>query len=170
MNDEVIDDITDELMSFDSEYDVVVEQYRNALSASFIVDKNELYNSCIKKIKLVESLQCYNLEVISIDSPSYVNLSESATAAGLTKSAISNFYQGIRGDGNFPSPSMKISNKNPLWFWSDISKWLVENGKMTKADLDTARIIHSLNLALQIRRTSSLSEVQDAFTCIMKDA
>ncbi|OXX51035.1 hypothetical protein B9J80_14655 [Vibrio sp. V12_P9A6T4] len=170
LSDEAIDDIADELMSLDNVHDVIVEQHKNALSVSFLINKNELYNSCVEKIKKIESLQCCELEVISIDSPYYVNLSESAVAAGLTKSAMSNFYQGLRGDGNFPSPSMKVSNKNPLWYWSDISKWLVDNEKVPYEVLDSAKTIHNLNLALQIRKNSALNDINKALTDIMKDA
>ncbi|ENM5936068.1 hypothetical protein CTB58_003955 [Vibrio mimicus] len=170
LSDDIIDDVTDELMSFDEEHDVIVEQHKNALGISFLVNRDTLYSSCIERINLIESLQCFDLEVISIDSPYYVNLSESAVAAGLTKSAISNFYQGLRGDGNFPSPSIKVSNKNPLWYWSDISKWLVDNGKVPHEVLDSAKTINNLNLALQIRKTSSISEVSKTLRDIMKDA
>ena len=170
LSDEVIDDISDELMAFDKEHDVIVEQHRNALRVSFLVNSNDLYNSAIERIKLIESLQYCDLEVVSIDSPYYVNLSESAMEAGLTKSAISNFHQGLRGDGNFPSPSMKVSNKNPLWYWYDISKWLVNNGKVPQEVLDSAKVIHNINLALQIRKNSSLNEIKKALMDIMKDA
>lgn len=59
-----------------------------------------------------------------------VNLSDIADRAGLSRSAVSLFATGQRGE-EFPAPAAKVTSKSPLWRWANVARWLCRRGKLS---------------------------------------
>ncbi|MDL2169823.1 MULTISPECIES: hypothetical protein [Asaia] len=77
-----------------------------------------------------------------------VSLTEIAQRSGMTKAAISLYAADKRGSG-FPAPAFRVTSSMPLWEWSAVTKWMVQNGKMLASDLLQAETIRSVNVRLQ---------------------
>lgn len=102
--------------------------------------------SAIQDLNKVEGLT-----VKSVDAGQYVGLSDAAELSELTRSALSKFAKGDRGDGSFPSPYLRVASKTPLYDWSEIALWLEERGLVEQGIAKNARVTSHINMALKLR-------------------
>lgn len=98
------------------------------------------------------------LKVMSVDAGQYVGLSDAAELSELTRSALSKFAKGDRGDGTFPSPYLRVASKAPLYDWSEIASWLEERGLIEQGVADNAHVTANINMALKLKH-GELEEV-----------
>ncbi len=92
----------------------------------------------------------HGLNVSHVEPSDVVNASEIARRLGWTREYIRLLIQGSRGRGKFPTPIGGVTGKACLWSWTDVSRWLLEQGKQVDtAMLECAEIIRDTNLALQ---------------------
>lgn len=81
--------------------------------------------------------------------PDYlVSASEIAKRAGLSRSAVSLFEKGERGEG-YPKPCARITTASPLWDWVEVSRWLVERGTIGEEEFRSALISRIINFDVQ---------------------
>jgi hypothetical protein len=73
-----------------------------------------------------------------------VSLSDMATRAGMTRSAMTNYYKGHRQEG-FPAPKARVTTQSPLWDWADVSEWLFRNGRISREDALEAGVVSAAN-------------------------
>lgn len=96
----------------------------------------------------MEHVRAAGATISRIEPDPLVSLTEIAQRSGMTKAAISLYASDKRGSG-FPAPSFRVTSSTPLWEWSVVTKWLVQNGKMLASDLRQAETIRSVNVRLQ---------------------
>ena len=137
--------------------DSVISSYNKTLYLDFDREADCYEQAIMSAIKDIESIP--HLKVASVDAGDYVGLSDAAELADITRSALSNYNKGIRGNGQFPAPILRITNKNPVWRWSDIASWLSANGKIEQELVDNARTVEAINMALQLRNKALLSNI-----------
>lgn len=95
--------------------------------------------------------QVEGLTVKSVDAGQYVGLSDAAALSELTRSALSKFAKGDRGDGSFPSPYLRVASKTPLYDWSEIASWLEERGLIEQGIAENARVTANINMDLKLK-------------------
>ncbi|WP_426575278.1 DNA-binding protein (plasmid) [Xenorhabdus stockiae] len=114
--------------------------------------------SAIANIESVAGLRC-----LSVDMSEIISLSDAAERTGLTTSALSRYYKGSRGAGNFPTPIFRVDSNRPLWAWTDIAEWLAQHDLIDDELVEQARITDAINTALSIRNNNSMDTV---FQCL----
>lgn len=154
-NDEM-EHITDILVGAGCD-DSVIGSYNKTLYLDFDRAADSYEQAIMSAIKDIESIA--HLKVVSVDAGDYVGLSDAAELADTTRSALSNYNKGIRGNGQFPTPILRITNKNPVWRWSDIASWLNDNGKIEQELVNNARTVEAINIALQLRNKALLDNI-----------
>jgi hypothetical protein len=80
-----------------------------------------------------------------------VSLNEIASRTGLSRSAVSHYAQGKRGD-DFPAPYDKVTSKQSLWQWPPVTKWLFKRAQVGPNVVIQAELVAYTNY--QIRRGS----------------
>ncbi len=81
--------------------------------------------------------------------PDYlVSLSDIAERCSLSKSAISLYAKGARGQ-HFPAPIARLTTDSPLWDWAEVASWMYRERKAL--DLEAvveAQLVRDANRAL----------------------
>ncbi len=113
-------------------------------------------DAVISAIQQVESAPL-NITVVNVSPDDYVTESEVAKRLHINRQAVSLWFKGKRhAKKPFPSPVMKLTEKSPLWRWSDVAEWLYQQKKITDSKiLDHAKFIGHLNMALIDRDIST---------------
>lgn len=83
-------------------------------------------------------------EVERVEPDSIVSLAEIAKRAGLSRSALSHYAHGQRGDG-FPRPIARVTTEAPLWDWPTVASWLLKRGKISEDVAADAVTLKSVN-------------------------
>lgn len=87
--------------------------------------------------------------IIERFEPDYlVSQSEIAKRANLSRSAISLYVAGERGN-QFPKPCARITTENPLWDWVVVSGWLYHANHVGMSTVIEARVCRTINLTCQ---------------------
>lgn len=80
--------------------------------------------------------------------PDYlVSLSDIADRCSLSRSALSLFAKGERGE-RFPSPIARITSESPLWDWVHVARWMFHRKTVSLAALVQAKIVRDANRAV----------------------
>jgi hypothetical protein len=80
--------------------------------------------------------------------PDYlVSLSDIAERCSLSRSALSLFAKGERGE-SFPSPIARITSESPLWDWVHVARWMFRRKTISLATLVQAKIVRDANRAI----------------------
>lgn len=147
--------------------DALVCFYGKSVYLEFDRDANSLDEAISSAIMNVE-LTGMNIRVESVDS-TMVGLSDIAELTGLTRQAIALLKDGLRGDGNFPSPIQRIKGQSPLWDWSVVADWLEKNNRLHKCPelSQHAKILSKWNLALRISNNENNIELQETVEKIL---
>ncbi|EIA1625486.1 hypothetical protein V8046_004781 [Vibrio parahaemolyticus] len=130
--------------------DCTVSSKGNVLVVDFDREANSYEEAVVSAIKPVNSVD--GLTVKSVDAGQYVGLSDTAELSQLTRSALSKFSKGERGDGIFPTPYLRVQGKVPLYDWSEIAQWLESRGLVEKGIADNAKITAQLNMELKLEK------------------
>src|ERR1051326_1908804 len=99
-------------------------------------------------ISAIADVQRTGAEVERIEPDYLVSLSDIAFRAGLSRSAISLYGKGERGEG-FPTPVARVTSESPLWDWVDVAQWMLRQGRLSASDVLQARLVKEANLAAE---------------------
>lgn len=78
----------------------------------------------------IEAVQAAGYRVVSIEQAGFVTLTAAAKLADINKQTLNNYTKGIRGPGDFPSPRYGLQSGTPLYYWPEVARWLVAQGKV----------------------------------------
>jgi hypothetical protein len=152
---EVICQISNDLFEAGAD-DCTVSSRGNALIIEFDRESKSYKEAVISAIKQVQAID--SIIVKSVDAGQYVGLSDAAELSELTRSALSKFSKGERGNGNFPTPYLRVASKTPLYDWSEIASWLCSKGLIESELVENAKFTSAINTALKLRN-GELEEV-----------
>lgn len=139
--------------------DALICFYGTSVWLEFDRECDTLSKAVLSAIRDIESAGI-NARVESVDS-ALVGLSDIAELTGLSRQAIALLKDGARGSRNFPSPVQRVKGNSPLWRWKTVTDWLVSEGRVKADDplVSNARVLDSLNLALQLRAARESDDV-----------
>ena len=92
----------------------------------------------------VENVRQAGARVERVEPDPLVSLSDMASRADMTRSAMTNYFKGDRGVG-FPAPKARVTTNSPLWDWSDVSLWLFHNERLSKEAAISATVVSVAN-------------------------
>ncbi|MEP3675484.1 hypothetical protein [Sulfitobacter sp.] len=93
-------------------------------------------------------------KITRFDPDYLVSATEIAARSGLTKAAINLYGNGSRGEG-YPKASVRVSTTSPLWDWVDVSKWLMDHGKVSAEVYLEALNSRIINLGAQVNHMAN---------------
>ena len=98
--------------------------------------------------------------------PDYLaSLSDIADRCGLTRAAVTLYWQGKRGRG-FPSPVARVTSESPLWDWVDVSRWMHAQISLPAEVVLEARLVREATLVTQQRKPIPADEFAKAINRI----
>ncbi len=136
--------------------DCTVSSSGNALVIEFDRESESYKDAVISAIKQVQSINGFTVK--SVDAGQYVGLSDAAELSDLTRSALSKYSKGERGDGLFPTPYLRVNSKAPLYDWSEIATWLHAKNLLSSELVENAKFTSTINTALKLKN-GELDEV-----------
>lgn len=136
--------------------DCTVSLSGNTLIIEFDRESETYKDAVTSAIRQVNSIK--ELNVKSVDAGQWVGLSDAAELSDLTRSALSKFSKGERGDGKFPAPYLRVSGKTPLYDWSEVASWLHEKALIDPEVVDNAKTTSKINVALRFN-SDELKEI-----------
>jgi hypothetical protein len=77
----------------------------------------------------VANVETAGATVERIEPDPLVSLSDIAARTDLTRSAVSNYASGLRGQG-FPAPVARVTSESPLWHWIEVAQWLYDQKRV----------------------------------------
>src|SRR6266849_4018126 len=91
-------------------------------------------------------------DVSRIDVDGLVTQSGIARRIRRSRQVVSQYITGQRGPGGFPPPIYLVRDKSPLWEWSQVARWLQQNGMLSQEDFHEAQQAALINSALEFRQ------------------
>lgn len=135
--------------------DGLICTYNNTVYIDFMREAESYKQAVLSAIKQIE--QCpLNAKVASVDAGDLVGITDIANLSEISKKTISAYKNGERGPGEFPSPIQRLQGNSPIWRWSDVATWLVDNGKIDPEMAENALITEAFNQALAARLQPSV--------------
>lgn len=134
--------------------DALINFRNSAVFLDFDREANSFEEAVISAIKQVESASV-NAIVVSIAPEDLVTMSEAAKRLNKSRQVLSLWINESRRKSAampFPPPTMKLSDKSPLWKWREIVEWLYFHNLIQEKELvENATFIEHLNAALNDR-------------------
>ncbi|WP_206757220.1 hypothetical protein [Sphingomonas sp. CFBP 8765] len=96
----------------------------------------------------VENCKQAGAVVERVEPDPLVSLSDIASRSDMSRSAMTNYYKGHRGDG-FPAPVARVTTNSPLWDWADVSLWLYKHDRLSRAIAIEAAVVSVANDLLE---------------------
>jgi len=138
---------------YEAHCDDSLVNFRNGtVYLDFDRDATSLEDAVIEGIKDAESSEL-GVQVINVAPDNFVSEAEIARRLNFNRQTVSLWVKGIRRSKNpFPNPVMKLTEKSPLWRWSEVTKWLYQNHQIKDSQIvDDAIFIENINAALEER-------------------
>ena len=100
--------------------------------------------------------------VVHVAPDDWVSEAEIAKRLEISRQRVSLWVKGARRkEPPFPKPILKLSEKSPLWRWSEITKWLYAHEIISdKTIVDFAIFIESINSALEEREKKEIGRLR----------
>lgn len=119
---------------------VIVEFYREGHSFSSAV------------MSALENVLATGAEIERFEPDYLVSLADIARRVGVTRSAVSHYWNGERGVG-FPTPVARITSESPLWDWCEVATWMHERDpeKVCMEEVVRSRVVKEANLVIETR-------------------
>lgn len=131
--------------------DALINFRAGAVYLDFHREADSLEQAVLSAIDDVESASVKPI-VINIAPDDLVTEAEIAKRLNAKRQAISLWIKGERRSKiPFPKPIKKLTDKSPFWKWSEITKWLYNNHKIDKTEVEEAIFIEDLNAVLEQR-------------------
>jgi hypothetical protein len=122
-------------------------------------------------ISALEDVLKTGAKVERIEPDHLVSLADISKRTGLSRSALTNYHQGERGEG-FPTPVARVTSESPLWDWYEVAMWLHGREKIGRDVVVKARIVKEANFVIEThesepdnfvgRMTERVRELEDA--------
>jgi hypothetical protein len=142
--------------------------------ADFCREGDSFQQAVLSAIRDVESV-AVGAQAEHVEPDELVTMSEIARRLHLTREAIRKRVSGLRGPGNFPPPAGSLTQRSPVWHWTDVLRWHQSyqqgetgappaSGRVT---VDTNPLLNlgtevaALNAALDLRRRVPLEKAVD---------
>jgi len=148
LNAEIVTDIANKLYDLGAD-DCTVSSQNNAVIVSFDREEISYQAAVMSAIKQLKSIKF--LTVKSVDAGEFVGLSDAAELSDLSRSALSKFSKGERGNGQFPTPYLRLSGKAPLYDWAEVAEWLESQGLADSELVENATTTRLINAALRLK-------------------
>ncbi|MFB9264819.1 hypothetical protein ACFFWD_16890 [Bradyrhizobium erythrophlei] len=78
----------------------------------------------------------------------HLRVSDIAARTGMTRAAMTHYSKG-QGSKKFPSPVARVTSDSPLWDWTTVAKWLVQNEKLSPEAAIEAEAVRIANAAIR---------------------
>ena len=145
--DENTPDLEDSL--YEAGCDDALIHFRNgAVYLDFEREASSIEEAVISAIKNVKS-STVDAEVASVAPENLVTESEIAKRLNKSRQTVSLWIKGERRK-SFPHPVMRLSEKSPLWSWSEIVTWIYDNKIVKDKELvEKALLFSNINAALE---------------------
>lgn len=128
--------------------DSLINFRSGAVYLDFDREASSLEEAVISAIRDVQSAST-EIKVASVAPENLVTESEIAKRLNKNRQTISLWIKGARRK-TFPHPVMRLSEKSPLWNWSEVIKWLYDNSIISDSELvDNALFLANINAALE---------------------
>jgi predicted DNA-binding transcriptional regulator AlpA len=95
----------------------------------------------------VENVCAAGATIDRIEPDPLVNLSDIAVRTNLTRAAISK-YAKAKSSKKFPAPIARVTSAEPLWDWSEVATWMVQNKKLPVEVAVAAFVVKEANAAI----------------------
>jgi predicted DNA-binding transcriptional regulator AlpA len=95
----------------------------------------------------VENVCAAGATIDRIEPDPLVNLSDIAARTDLTRAAISK-YAKADASKHFPAPVARVTSAEPLWDWSEVATWMVQNKKLPVEVAVAAGVVKEANAAI----------------------
>jgi hypothetical protein len=105
--------------------DALIHSRGNAVYLEFDREASSLEDAVISAIKNIQSASI-DAEVASVAPENFVTESEIAKRLNTNRQTVSLWIKAKRRK-SFPPPIMRLSEKSPLWNWSEVVRWLYAN-------------------------------------------
>ena len=139
--------------------------------AEFCREAESFQKAVLSAIQNVETAGV-GARVEHVEPDELVTMSEIARRLGVTREGVRKWVVGTRGPGNFPSPVGRLTERSPLWHWTDVVRWHKEHLRREQAEaskpgratpdmnilVNLGPHIAALNAALDLRRRVSTKE------------
>lgn len=114
-------------------------------------------------VSAIDDVRAAGLDVERVIADDLVTLSEIAERTGRTRESIRLLAAGQRGPGGFPPPAERLEDRNKLWRWSAVGKWLADHdvAPITPVDPGLALVAEVANARLAERRAKRLLRKPD---------
>jgi predicted DNA-binding transcriptional regulator AlpA len=103
-------------------------------------------------LSAITEVESTGLRVERVEPGDFVTAAEIARRAGRTRESIRQLIRGERGPGSFPPPVSDITTRSPVWRWSDVAAWLVDQKILHTEESERALVTASVNAYLDWRR------------------
>jgi len=144
-----IDELEDSLYEVGCD-DALIHCRNSSVYLEFDRVSTSLEDAVISAIKDIQRASII-VDIVGVSPENLVTESEIARRLNKSRQIISLWTNGDRRD-SFPSPIMRISEKSPLWSWSEVTKWLFDKKIITDIEIvDNALFIANINGALEER-------------------
>jgi predicted DNA-binding transcriptional regulator AlpA len=93
------------------------------------------------------------LRVVRVEPEELVTAAEIASRTNRSRENVRQFFEGIRGEGDFPRPTAWLSDRTRLWHWAEVSQWFSSRLEARAETLDEdANLLGVTNALLTLRR------------------
>jgi len=128
--------------------DALINFRNGAVYLDFVRKAKSLEEAVISAIRNVQSASV-DAEVASVTPENLVTEAEIAKRLNKSRQTISLWIKGQRRK-SFPHPVMRLSEKSPLWNWSEVVNWLYDNQIINDKEIITrALFFANINAALE---------------------
>jgi len=144
--------------------------------AEFCREAASLSQALLSAIRDVEKAGV-GARVEHVEPDEFVTMAEIARRLQMSREGVRKRVAGLRGPGNFPPPAGSLTQRSPLWHWSDVLRWLHTHGPrdqtegpasmQVKLDMELGAQIAAVNAALELRRRTEPGEALDLLRRIM---
>jgi transcriptional regulator with XRE-family HTH domain len=100
-----------------------------------------------------EDVQKAGAKVERFEPDYLVSLSDIAERCNLSRTLISMYCKGERGDKAFPSPIVRVTSDSPLYDWVDVSRWMYKHEKLPAEAVLEARMVREANYIARLIST-----------------
>lgn len=97
--------------------------------------------------------------VLRIDVSNLVTQADIGRKIGRSRQLVHQYITGVRGPGGFPSPACDMSDGAPVWYWTEVARWLRENDMIKEEVLREAQEVAAINSVLELQRQRLLDPV-----------
>ena len=164
---ELTDDVANALFEAGCD-DATPSSRAGRISLSFAREERSLKRAILSAIRDVKRAGI-GAEVMAIDNCNLVTQSDIARRIGRSRQMITQYVNGSRGPGTFPSPVCHLAEKHPLWAWCEVSAWLFESGVIDRKSVQDAADVAIINSVLEMiyQRKANPALSQEVFDVAM---